>query len=63
MKIGDKVRNIRTGKLGIVIRIFKSGCIAVLESISPATVICTHDNENTLELISHIDVFDETESK
>ena len=63
MKIGDKVRNIRTGKLGIVIRIFKSGCITVLENISPSTVICTHDNESTLELISHIDVFDETESK
>ena len=42
MKIGDKVRNIRTGKIGVVIRIFKSGCIAVLESMSPATVICTH---------------------
>ena len=62
MKIGDKVRNIRTGKIGVVIRIFKSDCITVLESISP-TIICTHDNENTLELISHIDVFDETESK
>ena len=62
MKIGDKVRNIKTGKLGMVIRIFKSGSIAVLESISPS-VTCTHDNENTLELISHIDVFDEKESE
>lgn len=60
MNIGNRVRNTRSGVIGIVIRIFKGGSIAVLEKIAPC-VINTHDNENTLELIEDecIAIFDE----
>lgn len=60
LNIGDKVRNIRDGRIGIVIRIFGSDSIAVLESVSPV-VINTHDSEKTLELIEEnsVPIFDE----
>lgn len=59
--IGDKVKNIKSGEIGIVIRKFKSGSIGVLEKVNP-TVICTHDNEKTLEVMkeAHVDIFDKT---
>lgn len=50
MNIGDKVKNLRDNRVGIVIRVFRSGSIAVLESVSPV-VINTHDSENTLMII------------
>ena len=50
MNIGDTVKNIRDGRIGIVVRVFNSGCIAVLENVAPV-VINTHDSEKTLELI------------
>lgn len=60
MNIGDKVKNVRDGSVGIVIRIFNSGCISVLENVSPV-VINTHDSEKTLELIekNSVPIFDE----
>ena len=64
LNIGDKVKNIRDNKIGIVIRIFKSGSIAVLEQVAPC-VVNTHDNYKTLKMIekNSIDIFDETENK
>lgn len=58
--IGDKVKNIRDGKIGIVVRIYEHGGIAVLEKIKP-TVTCTHDNYKTLELIekNSVSIYDE----
>lgn len=50
INIGDKVRNIRDNRIGIVVRIFKNGSIAVLESVAPI-IINTHDSEKTLEII------------
>ena len=50
INIGDLVRNVRSDKVGIVVRIFKSGSIAVLEKVAPM-VICTHDSFKTLEII------------
>lgn len=63
MNIGDKVRNIKDGKIGIVIRIFENGSISVLEKVSPV-VINTHDNEKTLELVEQnsVSIFDEREN-
>lgn len=60
MNIGDKVKNIRDGRIGIVVRVFNSGCIAVLENVAPV-VINTHDSEKTLELIEEnsVPIFDE----
>lgn len=48
---GIPVRNKRNGKIGIVLRQWKSGSIAVLESINPR-VINTHDSWNTLEIVT-----------
>lgn len=64
MHIGDKVKNVRDGRVGIVIRIFNSGCISVLENISPV-VINTHDSEKTLELIEEnsVQIFDERDKE
>lgn len=61
INVGDKVRNLRDGKLGIVIRVFNSGSIAVLENVSP-TVTNTHDSFKTLEVVEKhsVDIFDET---
>lgn len=50
INIGDKVRNIKDDRIGIVVRILESGSIAVLESVTPI-VVNTHDSEKTLELI------------
>lgn len=50
INIGDKVRNIRDNRIGIVVRVFESGSIAVLESVSPV-IVNTHDSAKTLELI------------
>lgn len=60
MNLGDKVRNIRDGRLGIVVRIFRNGCVAVLENVAPLT-INTHDSEKTLELIEEnsVPIYDE----
>lgn len=61
MNIGDLVKNKRSGRCGVIVRLFKSGSIAVLEKVSPI-VINTHDNSDTLEVIEDntIDIFDET---
>ncbi len=48
---GIPVRNKRNGKIGMVLRQWKSGSIAVLESINPR-VINTHDSWNTLEIVT-----------
>lgn len=63
MNIGDKVKNKNTGVIGIVIRLFKSGSIGVLEKITPV-VICTHDSDKTLEVIEEnsINIFDENKN-
>lgn len=51
---GKQVRNLNSGKVGIILRINKSGSIQVLENIEPE-VICTHDNWNTLELLREVE--------
>lgn len=58
--VGDKVRNVRDGKIGIVVRVYEHGSIAVLESIKP-TITCTHDSHKTLELIekNSVQIYDE----
>ena len=58
--IGDKVKNKRDGKIGIVVRIYEHGSVAVLEKIKP-TVTCTHDSPKTLELIEKncVPIYDE----
>lgn len=58
--VGDKVKKIRDGKIGIVVRIYEHGSIAVLEKIKP-TVICIHDNYKTLKLIekNSVHIYDE----
>lgn len=62
IKIGSIVKNINSGKVGIVIRIFESGSITVLEKISPF-VYCTHCNDKTLEYLNEdIDIFNEMKS-
>lgn len=60
LNIGDKVQNIRSGNIGIVVRIFESGSIGVLENICPC-VICTHESEKTLKVIEEncVCIFDE----
>lgn len=60
MNIGDKVKNINSGEIGIVIRIFRSGSVAVLEKLRPV-VICTHDSEKTLQILEEnsVCIFDE----
>jgi hypothetical protein len=47
---GRKVMNKNSGRNGVILKIFPSGSVQVLESIDPY-VICTHDNFNTLQLI------------
>lgn len=61
IEIGDLVRNIRDNRIGLVVRIFKSGSIAVLENIGPM-ITTTHDSYKTLEIIEKhsVDIFDET---
>lgn len=49
--VGMPVRNKRDGRIGIVLHQWKSGSVAVLESINPR-VINTHDNWNTLEIVT-----------
>lgn len=49
--IGMPVRNKRDGRIGIVLHQWKSGSVAVLESINPR-VINTHDSWNTLEIVT-----------
>ncbi|EES51300.1 hypothetical protein NE172_03430 [Clostridium botulinum] len=60
IELGDKVKNINSGVIGIVIRIFESGSIGVLEKVAPV-VICTHDSEKTLQVIEEnsVCIFDE----
>ena len=48
--VGKQVRNLRDGKLGVILRITDSGSIQVLEKVAPV-VINTHDNWSTLELV------------
>lgn len=50
MNIGDVVKNFRTGRLGVVIRLSCNGSITVLEKIAPF-VTCTHDSEKWLEVV------------
>ena len=50
IRLGYRVKNIRSGKIGIVINIFDNGGIAVLEKVSPL-VINTHDSISTLKII------------
>ena len=49
--VGMPVRNKRDGRIGIVLHQWKSGSVAVLESINPR-VINTHDSWNTLEIVT-----------
>ena len=49
---GKKAVNIRSGKIGVILRVMDNGSIQVLESICPY-VLCTHDNWKTLELIDN----------
>lgn len=49
--VGIPVRNKRDGRIGIVLHQWKSGSVAVLESINPR-VINTHDSWNTLEIVT-----------
>ena len=49
--VGMSVRNKRDGRIGIVLHQWKSGSVAVLESINPR-VINTHDSWNTLEIVT-----------
>lgn len=49
--VGMPVRNKRGGRIGIVLHQWKSGSVAVLESINPR-VINTHDSWNTLEIVT-----------
>lgn len=48
--IGKKVRNTKSGEIGIILRINESGSIQVLERICPK-VINTHNSFKTLEFI------------
>ena len=50
IRLGYRVKNIRSGKIGIVINIFNNGSIAVLEKVSPL-VINTHDSIYTLKIV------------
>lgn len=63
IEIGDLVRNIRDKKYGIVVRIFKSGSIAVLEHIAPM-VTTTHESSKTLEIVEKhsVDIFSEQDT-
>lgn len=60
MNIGDKVYNIRSGSIGLVVRVFRSGSIAVLENVAPV-VINTHSDEGLLEVIEEnsVPIYDE----
>ena len=49
--VGMPVRNKRDGIIGTVLHQWKSGSVAVLESINPR-VINTHDSWNTLEIVT-----------
>lgn len=49
--VGMPVKNKRDGRIGIVLHQWKSGSVAVLESINPR-VINTHDSWNTLEIVT-----------
>lgn len=49
--VGIPVKNKRDGRIGIVLHQWKSGTVAVLESINPR-VINTHDSWNTLEIVA-----------
>lgn len=49
--VGMPVRNKRDGRIGIVLHQWKSGSVAILESINPR-VINTHDSWNTLEIVT-----------
>ena len=50
IRLGYRVKNLRSGKIGIVINIFNNGSIAVLEKVSPL-VINTHDSISILKII------------
>ena len=50
IRLGYRVKNLRSGKIGIVINIFNNGSIAVLEKVSPL-VVNTHDSISTLKII------------
>ena len=50
IRLAYRVKNLRSGKIGIVINIFNNGSIAVLEKVSPL-VINTHDSISTLKII------------
>lgn len=58
--VGMPVRNKRDGRIGIVLHQWKSGSVAVLESINPR-VINTHDSWNTLEIVT--DEVEQTQTK
>lgn len=52
--IGKRVKNKRSGNIGIILREWETGSIQVLENITPK-VINTHDNFKTLEFIDKED--------
>lgn len=47
---GERVKNKRSGRIGIILREGKTGSIQVLEDITPK-IINTHDSFKTLEFI------------
>lgn len=47
-KTGTRVKGKLSGKVGIVLRIFESGSVQVLEKIEPY-VVCTYDSYSQLE--------------
>jgi hypothetical protein len=61
VELGDLVRSTRSKRLGIAVRILKSGSIAVLEGVAPS-VITTHDSAKTLEIVEKhsVPMYDET---
>ena len=48
---GKRVKNKRSGNIGIILRKWETGSIQVLENINPK-VINTHDSFDTLEIIT-----------
>lgn len=51
-KTGVMVRSKKTGEYGVVLRIFPSGSVQVIQKVRPY-VICTYDNYEQLEEVDN----------
>lgn len=51
-KTGVRVRSKKTGEYGVVLRIFQSGSVQVVQKVCPY-VICTYDNYEQLEEVDN----------